>query len=332
MTIMKRNNKICFFSLILLGYLLSFTSCSTKDSLPVLTTTKVSSITGNSAKAGGIITSDGSADITARGVCWSKTAYPTLADRITSDSIGGGSFTSSIAGLDTATTYYVRAYATSSVGTAYGNQVSFKTVGATVTDIDGNVYHAITIGTQVWMAENLKTTRYRSGESISNVTDSLAWSKATFGAWCNYNNDPANGTTYGRLYNWAAISDVRNITPAGWHIATQAEWTTLITYLGGESVAAGKLKETGFVHWKSSPTGGATNGSGFTALPGGVRDPSGAFGSIGENGYWWSTTVNSTTTPSTVWFWYMSFDNSNAHKDYESTLYGRSVRCVKDSD
>ena len=331
MIIMKKNNKTWFFSFVLFGFLLVFTACDSKEKTnlpPVLTTTNASEITESTAKSGGSITSDGGASITARGVCWSTSTNPTIADGKTSDGTGTGFFTSSITGLTSGTTYNVRAYATNSTGTGYGNAIIFSTPGP-VTDIDGNIYQTVNIGTQTWMAGNLKTTKYRTGESISNVTDSTAWSKATFGAWCDYNNDTANGTIYGKLYNWAAVNDSRNITPVGWHIATHAEWTTLITYLGGESVAAAKLKEAGTTHWKS-PNTGTTNTSGFSALPGGARDPNGGFGSLGDKAYWWSSTENSSST-GTVWFWYMSYDNTTAHKDYDSKLYGRSVRCVKDN-
>ena len=137
----------------------------------------------------------------------------------------------------------------------------------TVTDQDGNVYHTVTIGTQVWMVENLKTTKYRNGDGIQNVTDSIAWWNLTSGAYCIYRNDVNNLATYGRLYNWYAVIDSRKLTPAGWHIPTDAEWTTLTDYLG--STCGDKLKEKGPNHWGGDNT--ATNETGFTALPGGNR-------------------------------------------------------------
>jgi len=330
--IMKKINKTLFFPFVFSCILAAFPSCGSKENInipPALTTTNVSDITGNSAKSGGIITSDGGSNVTARGVCWSTSANPTTLDNKTMDGIGAGTFTSSVSGLISGTTYNVRAYAVNSTGTGYGNVYQFTTTGP-VTDIDGNTYETVTIGTQTWMVGNLKTTKFRTGESISNVKDSSAWRIATFSAWCDYNNDTANGALYGKLYNWAAINDARNITPVGWHIASHAEWTTLVNFLGGESTAGAKLKEVGVVHWKT-PNTGATNNTGFTALPGGKRDPSGAFGSLGDNGYWWTSTENSTTAAS-VWFWYMSFDNTTVHKDYDSKMYGRSVRCVKDTN
>jgi len=146
----------------------------------------------------------------------------------------------------------------------------------TITDIDGNVYNTIVIGTQTWMVENLKVTKYRNGESISNITDASQWSNLTAGAYCNYENIAANVTDYGRLYNWYAVSDSRNIAPAGWHVPTDTEWTTLTTFLGGESVSGGKMKETGTTHWNTTNST-VDNSSGFTGLPGGNRDNAGAF-------------------------------------------------------
>jgi uncharacterized protein (TIGR02145 family) len=142
----------------------------------------------------------------------------------------------------------------------------------TMTDQDGNEYKTIVIGTQTWMAENLRTTKYRDGTAIPNITDKTAWEALTTGAYCNYNNTTSADTiaTYGRLYNWYAATDSRNIAPAGWHVPTDAEWETLIYYLGGFRVAGGKMKETGTTHW-ISPNTGATNESGFTALPSGLR-------------------------------------------------------------
>jgi len=143
-------------------------------------------------------------------------------------------------------------------------------LSCTVTDIDGNCYRTVTIGTQVWMAENLKVTHDCNGEAIPNVTDGATWAGLTAGAYCEYNNDVNNVATYGRLNNWYAVADSRNISPAGWHVASDAEWQTLSIFLGGDAIAGGKMKETGTTHWYS-PNTGATNESGFSALPGGYR-------------------------------------------------------------
>lgn len=171
-------------------------------SLPEITTTSISIITENSAQSGGNITVDGGATITARGVCWSTSQNPTITNSHTSDNSGPGSFTSSLTGLIQNTTYYVRAYATNSAGTAYGNEISFTTKGP-VTDIDGNVYYTVTIGSQVWMAENLKTTKHNDGTAIPLVTDPTQWGNLTTPGYCWNNNDETTyKNTYGALYNW----------------------------------------------------------------------------------------------------------------------------------
>jgi uncharacterized protein (TIGR02145 family) len=161
------------------------------------------------------------------------------------------------------------------------------TTGILCRDNDGNNYRTVKIGTQVWMAENLKTTKYRNGDPIPNVTDGPAWWNLPTGAYCNSDNDVNLWTTYGRLYNWYAVNDSRNIAPAGWHVPTDYEWSKLIAYLG--SLPGDKLREEGTEHWLS-PNTDATNETGFTALPGGYRDNTGTFISIGSNGYWWSST------------------------------------------
>jgi uncharacterized protein (TIGR02145 family) len=198
----------------------------------------------------------------------------------------------------------------------------------TLTDIDDNVYHTVTIGTQVWMKENLKVTKYRNGDDISNVNDSVQWANLNIGAWCYYNNDTSKNAAYGKLYNGYAIADSRNLCPAGWHIPTDAEWTILTDYLGGEPVAGGKMKEAGTSHWLS-PNTGADNSSGFTALPGGCRSGFGNFwGPFGYYGYWCATDNDGT---------YHSFGQSldwhsssmGGYSDFMRSGY--SVRCVRDT-
>ncbi|NNG01411.1 MAG: hypothetical protein HKM93_18620 [Desulfobacteraceae bacterium] len=200
------------------------------------------------------------------------------------------------------------------------------TEAITVTDIDGNVYHTITIGTQVWMVENLGTTKYRDGTSIPNVTDNTTWNNLTTGAYCDYKNTPSNSATYGRLYNWYAATDARNIAPTGWHVPTDAEWTTLTTHLGGERGTGGKLKEIGTTHW-TSPNTGATNETGFTALPGGFRSRNGTFNDIENNGGWWSTTEYDNTYS---WHLYIGYNNNSAYRYFGDKELGVSVRCIKD--
>ena len=199
-----------------------------------------------------------------------------------------------------------------------------KTYG-TMTDIDGNTYKTITIGTQTWMAENLKVTKYNDSTAIPNVTDATAWSSLTTGAVCTYNNTTNADTinTYGRLYNWYAVNTAK-LCPTGWHVPSDSEWTILNNYL--LTNVGGKLKETGTTHW-ATPNTGATNETGFTALPGGFRDYNGTFNIIGYFGFWWSSTEGSTGYAS-----YRNLFSSGSGLDYGGNylVSGFSVRCLRD--
>ena len=488
---------------------------------PTLTTNDGSNITQTTATSGGNISSDGGATVTARGVCWSKSADPTTElTTKTSDDTGTGAFTSSLTGLTANTIYYVRAYATNSEGTAYGVGISFTTLATvpgaptigsaaagnaqatitfsapvsnggsaitaytvksnpgniagtgstspiavtgltngiaytfkvtatnaigesiassasnsvtptttstvpgaptigtatagnaqatitftapisnggtaitgytvtsspgsksssgtaspititglangtaytftvtainaigtsvassasnsvtptasvtTISDIDGNSYSIVSIGTQTWMAENLKTTKFNDGTAIPNVTVDATWAALTTGAYCDYSNTSSNSATYGRLYNWyvldnnvsteAASNGGKNVCPTDWHVPSDAEWSTLTSYLGGESVAGGKLKETGTTHW-TTPNTGATNVQGFTGLPGGFRQ--GSYSLLGVLGIWWSTTPLSSTQA--VSYGVYNSDPSLIRYNHDK-LYGFSVRCIRD--
>lgn len=296
--------------------------------LPVLTTIVATDLTQTTATCGGIITKSPGSDVKSRGVCWSTSSNPTISNSKTVNGIGIGSFTSNITGLIKGTTYYVRAYATNNSGTGYGNLISFTTQGGTagtVTDIDGNVYHTVIIGTQVWMLENLKTTKYRNGDPIQNVTDQSIWNNLTTGAYCNYNNNTSNVAVYGRLYNWFAVNDSRKIAPAGWHIPSDAEWLTLINFAGGEYHAGGNLKETGTIHWNTTNSF-VTNSTGFTALPGGARGKYISFSEIGNYCYLWSSDENGDVGNC------FYLDASSVFVDKWSTFKsdGISIRCIKD--
>jgi uncharacterized protein (TIGR02145 family) len=195
-----------------------------------------------------------------------------------------------------------------------------------VTDIDGNTYKTVTIGTQVWMAENLNVEHYSNGDPIPQVQDKDEWSKLTTGAWCYYENKTSNGKTYGKLYNGFAVYDPRGLAPEGWHIPSDSEWTQLTDFLGGKEVAGGKLKAT--ILW-NDPNEGATNSSGFTAFPGGFRDYYGYFGSIGEYGFFWSS---SEYVIDLVFVWSRNLNHydSEVFRYYGEMARGISVRCVKD--
>jgi len=196
-----------------------------------------------------------------------------------------------------------------------------------IKDGDGNVYTALTIGTQVWLTENLKTTRYNDGTAVPLVTDDVAWENLSTPGFRWYdNNASANKNTYGALYNWFAVNTGK-LCPTGWHVPTDAEWTDLITFLGGASEASGKMRDTGTTHWKS-PNTGATNESGINALPGGFRQSNGSFTKLGEFGVWWSSTENSSATDS-AWERYLVYDFNNAYRGSDIKRLGFSVRCMK---
>jgi len=203
-----------------------------------------------------------------------------------------------------------------------------KLPAQTVKDIDGNVYTSVTIGTQVWMVENLKTTKYRNGDLIGTTTTAtldISLETTPKYQWA-YDGNESNVNTYGRLYTWYAVTDSRNVCPAGWHVPSYDEWTTLITYLGGESVAGGKLKKTGTTHWES-PNTGATNETGFAALPSGYRTNDGTYLVIGYGGYWWSSTERSSTY---AFSRSMYYDYSDVSRSFFSKGLGFSVRCLRD--
>lgn len=202
-------------------------------------------------------------------------------------------------------------------------------VPSTVTDFDGNVYHTVTIGTQVWLVENLKSTHYRNGNPIPNVTDTAAWNNLHLtngGASCYYNNDPSNAATYGLLYNYYAVVDTDSIAPRGFHIPGETEWTTLTTYLGNIDSDGGKMKETGILHWQS-PNTGATNATLFTGLPAGERLSHGAFTGIGTTGAWWSSSGDGSYD---AWGRYINYNDSAIFRYDDTKLVGFSVRCVMD--
>lgn len=203
---------------------------------------------------------------------------------------------------------------------------SIKCQAQTVTDYDGNVYNTVTIGTQVWLVENLKVTHYNNGDPIPNVTGNTEWFNLTTGAYCDYSNVPANSTTYGRIFNSYVVDDSRGLCPTNWHVPTNAEWSTLTTFLGGLSIAGGKLKEAGTTHW-NSPNTDATNESGFTALPGGGRGDYGSFIGIGQYGTWYSSTE---ANPGFFWHRGMSYTSGEVTDGYGAGMYGFSVRCIYD--
>lgn len=250
-----------------------------------------------------------------------------------------------LTGLSAGTTYYYKAYAYNGGDYIYGDIKTFTTRG--VQDIDGNVYNTVTIGTQTWMAENLKTTKYRDGQSIPNITDATSWINLATGALSDYDNDAVNGAYYGKLYNWYAVNDTRNIAPVGWHVATYAEWTTLENYLiangynydgttTGNKIAKSLAARTDWFTYAGADADVGViandliknNKSGFSSLPGGIRHKSdGTFEDLNTVGYWWTATLYNSVN---AWMMAMGNGDSGLAENWYSRNTGLSVRCVKD--
>ena len=304
----------------------------------VLSTSIISAITTTTAVSGGVITSDGGLLITARGVVWSTSSSPTVAlSTKTSDGTGTGTFISNISGLTPSTTYHVRAYATNAGGTGYGTEQTFTTTGSVITDIDGNTYQTLTYCTQTWIQKNLSVTHYRNGDPIPQISDPNLWSSSTTGAWCYVNNDPATEPIYGRLYNWKAATDPRGLAPTGWHVPSISDWHKLVkcldpladtTIIGTQSqIAGGAMKETGLVHWLS-PNSGATNSTGFTGLPAGIRSNYPAiYFYIGQSGSFWSTTDQN---PYESFYFILGNNTASSATTTFPPSVGMSIRCLKD--
>ncbi len=310
--------------------------------IPRVSTGQVSLIYSRSATFSGAVTNDGGSGVSQSGFCWSTSVNPGIGDSIALLNYGGtAGFTGFDSRLIPGTTYHVRAYATNMAGTGYGENRVFTTPQTSTNpaaDVDGNTYTTVTIGTQVWMKENLKVSKYRNGDPILTNLDDATWAFTTSGAYSVYNNEPANNTTYGKLYNWHAVADLRGLCPAGWHVPSDAEWFTLENYLDptvndpnatgsrGTDVG-GKLKAVSSL-W-TSPNTGATNSSGFSALPGGSRnyDGTGTFGFVGDGGIWWSSTEDSSAS---AWSPNLVYYKATSDRGSGIKQAGFSVRCLRD--
>ncbi len=303
------------------GNELTFTTLN----LPTVTTAAITNITQTTATSGGTVLSDGGATVTARGVCWSTTSGPTISGNHTIDGTGTGTFVSNLTGLTGGTLYYVRAYATNSIGTSYGNELTFTTSnsggqpcpGMPTVTYEGKTYNTVQIGTQCWFKENLNVgTKILGSQSQTN--------NGIKEKYC-YADMESNCDVYGGLYQWdeamqySPTAGVSGLCPSGWHIPTDTEWDTLNNYLGGASVAGGKMKEMGLVHW-ASPNTSATNSSGFTGLPGGYYSSNLTF-----NGYFWSSSEN----VSNAWARYLSYNYPDLSKDQYIKTKAHSVRCIQ---
>lgn len=308
----------------------------------------MTSITQTTALSGGNITDDMGGPVNERGICWSLLPGPTITDNKSGFGSGIGTFQGLLTGLTVNTKYYVRAYATNNIGTAYGNELSFQTLDyGSLTDIDGNIYKTITIGTQIWMAENLKTTSYRNGDLIGTtapVTKDLNFESRPKYQWA-YNGDESKVPIYGRLYTWFAIMDARNVCPAGWHVPADTEWTILADYLINngysypdrrdaiaKSMAAKSFWNTSSFESTVGYKQESNNSTGFTGLPAGCRSTIGQFEYIGIRGGWWTTTDMGPTEYDSYFAW-----NRNLMSDANNVItygtvkqYGYAVRCLKD--
>jgi uncharacterized protein (TIGR02145 family) len=292
---------------------------------PVLITREITNRGTFVISTGGDILSGGL--ILEAGVCWSTSPAPTIADDRTIDQLIYESFYSNPYGLLPNTTYYLRAYATNIAGTGYGNEIMVSMPPAAAADLDGNPYSAVTIGAQTWLVENLRTAHYANGETIDQITDASAWAIAGSGAWCHYENEARFEVPYGKLYNWYAVADPRGVCPAGWHVPDSSEWNALFDILGGMETAGDAMKEAGTAHWMS-PNSGATNSSGFTALPGGARsaEPGYAY-PLGSLGLFWTA---SERNGGEAQGYYLFDSYHSVERQVYKKQMGLSVRCVKD--
>lgn len=309
---------------------------------PLVTTANASQVTTNAAVLGGTVTNDGGAPIFERGVCYGTINNPTISNAVVAGGVGKGFFVTKLSALSPNTIYYIKAYAINCKGIAYGNQISFVTQNgnpggggggggnnpscATVKDIDNNIYCTVKIGNQVWMKENLRTTHFRDGSPIPNISDKSLWKYLSNSAWCDSNNNATYGNLYGHLYNWYAATDARNIAPAGWHLPTEADWNTLITYLGGYNVAGKSLKAT--TSWNAGDT--STNSSGFSALSAVKLNAIAAiFEGSGSLASFWSSGTNPADS-SVAWMRQLVAGDKRVKKLTLKKTDGIALRCVKD--
>lgn len=318
-----------------------------------LTTIPVTNITQSSGTSGGTIVNAGTETIVTKGVCWGENENPTIQGNFTLDGIGNDPFVSDLTGLSSDKTYYVKAYATTSLGTIYGNQVFFTTSSGTInygtmSDSEGNTYKTVEIGTQTWMAENLKVEKLNDGTDITLVEDSIEWTTQTIPAYCYYYNDEAKyKNLYGAMYNYHAISTGK-MCPSGWHVPTKAEWQTLLDYLAangfnydgttlsnkvavamsefqgwGYSTGMGCVGNDDYEHWH--------NKSGFSARPAGYRMPMspimGSYLFSTSRTSWWASDLFNSELGNIV-----QIDKSNPVVVTTGAMLpsGNSCRCVKD--
>lgn len=310
-----------------------FLSCS-KDKdpeeslIPEVETDEVYFESPTTLLTGGRIISEGSSEVTNCGICWSMHENPTLEDDFTIDTIsyykGSAYFGSIVFNLEPNTKYYYRAYVKNKVGIGYGEILTYITKNyGLIADNEGNQYKTITIGKQTWMAENLRAIKYKNGDPIQYFT-SFKSLDDTDAEYCAYDNSVVNSSTYGMLYNWYAVNDIRGIAPEGWHVATNSDWQELEDYLGYD-YAGDYLKEYGPEHWNTLNEG--NNIVGFSALPGGVSDYSyHGFSMINYGGFWWTESESNNYS---AWYRWIYSNISIVFKNTTDKRCFCSVRCVK---
>ncbi|MDB5228293.1 MAG: hypothetical protein JWN78_2486 [Bacteroidota bacterium] len=272
----------------------------------------------------GSVDDSGYTTLCCKGVVFSTQHNPTV-DMMGTPPAGvdsaAGYFYTNLFGLAPNTTYYARAYATNAVGVGYGNEISFTTPPQSITDIDGNLYATVQIGTQTWMKENLRVKKFNDGTPIRNVTDDNAWSVLTTPAWCYLNNDANNDNIYGKLYNWYAVNSSKKICPVGWRVSAKTDWLTLQNYVGSN---AGKHLKANSPLWNTN-TG--DNTTGFTALPGGNRTQTGGWLPVGNAASFWTSTIFNSTIAYSINLGALSDSLSIISLFDDKT--GMSVRCIK---
>ena len=317
--------------------------------LPTISTMTVTAIGSSGATCGGHVISDGGSRVIARGVVYDTLQNPSLSSNLSSSGSDTGVFTSPITGLMPSKTYFVRAFATNHVGTAYGNEMSFTTSPvtpnfvcgtSTLTDIDGNVYSTVEIGAQCWTRKNLKVSKYRNGDPIpTGFLSNTDWRNTLTGAFAIYGNLTVNDSLYGKLYKQFTASDSRGLCPTGWHVPAEGEWNSLVKFLDPNAdttctscnqsiIAGGALRSLATQPTPGgwSVTTGATNSSGFSALPGGIRHYFGDYDAALFEGYWWT----STSIFGTARYRSLFANNGGIYRGSTNPSSGASIRCLKD--
>jgi uncharacterized protein (TIGR02145 family) len=342
---MKKHTKIQLITfIILITVVMVFNSCKKKETTPIIstapeaTTSPASYIGQKWAVLNGVVNANNEKS-KASFEYDTTTAYGNSIISATDSVVGNTSVlvSAGLSGLKMNTTYHYRLKVVNSLGTAYGDDISFTTLSekvsnilfnpdltyGSVSDLDGNIYKTIQVGSQTWMAENLKTTKFNDNTSVPFVTEVTIWSALSSPGYTWYNND---SIVYGALYNWYSVNTGK-LCPTGWHVPSDEEWTGLTSYLGGDNVAGDKIKEKGTLHW-ITPNTGATNESGLTGLPGGYRTYIGSFGNIKKIGYWWSSTSFSSVD---AYYRFISSDYELVVRSNSNQKGGFSVRCLKNN-